>query len=160
MVCGCPRSVLPDTRQFEKGKNAFSCYSGSKVRQVVCACPLNKGCAGELAELLELSEGQVVDKMLKHALPPLVEAGNKAALEALAQKAGTDLASLLQDNGATIIAKCLYEGASPHLTLPCPVTKLCVRRRLLCRAARAGRIAQADWEQMQMSTMRGRAFVM
>ena len=52
----------------------------------------------------------MVDKMLKHALPPLVEAGNKAALETLAQKAGTDLASLLQDNGATIIAKCLYEG--------------------------------------------------
>ena len=88
---------------------------------------MKSGCAGELAELLELSEGQVVDKMLKHALPPLVEAGNKAALQTLAQKAGTDLASLLQDNGATIIAKCLYEGASPLLELPCPVSSLCVR---------------------------------
>ena len=104
---------------------------------MVFACPAEQDCAGELAELLELSEGQVVDKMLKHALPPLVEAGNKAALETLAQKAGTDLASLLQDNGATIIAKCLYEGGSPLLELPCPATSLCVRRILFCQAFNA-----------------------
>ena len=84
-----------------------------------------------------------MDKMLKHALPPLVEAGNRAALATLAQKAGTDLASLLQDNGATIIAKCLYEGALPPLTLPWPLTEICVRRRLLYRASRAERLAQA-----------------
>ena len=81
--------------------------------------------------------------MLKHALPPLVEAGNRAALATLAQKAGTDLASLLQDNGATIIAKCLYEGALPPLTLPWPLTEICLRRRLLYRASIAERLAQA-----------------
>jgi hypothetical protein len=71
-------------------------------------------CAGELAELLELSEGVMVDRMLKHALPPLVEAGNRAALEALAAKAGTDPPTLLHNYGHTIIAKCLYEGEALH----------------------------------------------
>ena len=69
-------------------------------------------CAGELASLLEQSEAALVERMLPHALPPLVEAGNKAALEALAEKAGSDSASLLHNHCHTIIAKCLYEGVT------------------------------------------------
>lgn len=75
----------------------------------------------------------MVERMLKHALPPLVEAGNRAALEALAAKAGTDSPTLLHNYGHTIIAKCLYEGEAlpscccglfwwnhwEHLTCPC-----------------------------------------
>jgi len=67
-------------------------------------------CAGEVADLLEMSEQDVVERMLKHALPPLVEAGNKSALEVLAGKIGSDPQNLLQNYGHTIIAKCLYEG--------------------------------------------------
>ena len=52
----------------------------------------------------------MVERMLKHALPPLVEAGNRAALDSLAAKAGTDSPTLLHNYGHTIIAKCLYEG--------------------------------------------------
>ena len=67
----------------------------------------------------------MVERMLKHALPPLVEAGNRAALEALAAKAGTDSPTLLHNYGHTIIAKCLYEGEA----LP---------RRLLLRCVTSG----------------------
>ncbi len=73
-------------------------------------------CAGEVADLLDMSEQEVVEHMLKHALPPLVEAGNKSALEVLAGKIGSDPQNLLQNYGHTIIAKCLYEGA--QYTLP------------------------------------------
>lgn len=66
--------------------------------------------AGEVAELLDMSEHDVVECMLKHALPPLVEAGNKSALEVLAGKIGSEPQNLLQNYGHTIIAKCLYEG--------------------------------------------------
>ncbi|BDA43155.1 Serine/threonine-protein kinase ATR at C-terminar half [Coccomyxa sp. Obi] len=66
---------------------------------------------GEVAELLDMSEHDVVECMLKHALPPLVEAGNKSALEVLAGKIGSEPQNLLQNYGHTIIAKCLYEGA-------------------------------------------------
>lgn len=57
-----------------------------------------------------MSEHDVVECMLKHALPPLVEAGNKSALEVLAGKIGSEPQNLLQNYGHTIIAKCLYEG--------------------------------------------------
>ena len=76
--------------------------------------------AGEVADLLELSENSVVERMLKHALPPLVEAGNKAALEFLARKAGMEPAALLEKYSHTIIAKCLYEGASHYLSCTGP----------------------------------------
>jgi hypothetical protein len=66
--------------------------------------------AGEVADLLDLSEHDVVERMLKHALPPLVEAGNRSALEVLAGKIGSDPQHVLQNYGHTIIAKCLYEG--------------------------------------------------
>ncbi|KAK9914842.1 hypothetical protein WJX75_001188 [Coccomyxa subellipsoidea] len=66
---------------------------------------------GEVADLLDMSEQDVVERMLKHALPPLVEAGNTAALEVLARKIGSEPQNLLQNYGHTIIAKCLYEGA-------------------------------------------------
>lgn len=77
-------------------------------------------CAGEVADLLEMSEQDVVERMLKHALPPLVEAGNKSALEVLAGKIGSDPQNLLQNYGHTIIAKCLYEGGqyACYLALP------------------------------------------
>ncbi len=60
--------------------------------------------------MLDQSEARVVEEMLTHALPPLVEAGNRAALEVLAQKAGMDPATLVHNHCHTIIAKCLYEG--------------------------------------------------
>ncbi len=57
-----------------------------------------------------------MEEMLTHALPPLVEAGNKAALEVLAQKAGVDPATLVHSHCHTIIAKCLYEGMPQMMT--------------------------------------------
>lgn len=72
---------------------------------------------GEVADLLDMSEQDVVERMLKHALPPLVEAGNKAALEVLASKIGSEPQNLLQNYGHTIIAKCLYEGVLLLLVL-------------------------------------------
>ena len=63
----------------------------------------------------------MVEEMLTHALPPLVEAGNKAALEVLAQKAGVDPATLVHNHCHTIIAKCLYEG-TPRMMHQCPWT--------------------------------------
>lgn len=66
--------------------------------------------AGEVAELLDMNEHDVVECMLKHALLPLVEAGNKSALDVLAGKIGSEPQNMLQNYGHTIIAKCLYEG--------------------------------------------------
>ena len=79
-----------------------------------------RACAGELANLLEQNAAEVVEVMLTHALPPLVEAGNRAALEALAQKSGVDPATLVHNHCHTIIAKCLYEGERTHCILAAP----------------------------------------
>lgn len=94
-------------------------------------------CAGELANLLEQSEAKVVEEMLTHALPPLVEAGNRAALEALAQKSGVDPATLVHNHCHTIIAKCLYEGKQTHCDLAAPghMNHLAASQRLLCSDA-------------------------
>lgn len=73
--------------------------------------------AGGLGDLLDMSEHEVVERMLKHALPPLVEAGNRSALEVLAAKIGSQPQHVLHNYGHTIIAKCLYAGLHHQLIL-------------------------------------------
>lgn len=101
--------------------------------------------ADELAELLDMDEREVVERMLGAALPPLVEDRNTPALAALAAKVGSSPEQLMQAHGHAIVAKLLYEGApSPQcysvnfrqLHGPvgsfCPVLKV-VKRAILGR---------------------------
>lgn len=82
-----------------------------------CICEL--GHAGELAEVMDMDEQELGRRVVPCALPRLTRARDLQGLQALAKRAGLEVAAMVSEHSLRLLAQCIYEGGEFCLGSSC-----------------------------------------